>query len=267
MFCAEGMNVDDAVRVSLVAPFRNEARNLPAFIRDVPEWIDEVIFVDGNSTDGSADVIRSLLPKAKILEQPGIGKGVALAYGMIHSSGDIVIAIDTDGSMDPKLCAHFVQPLLDGADVVKGSRYLPGGGSDDLTPLRSLGNKCLTQAANVLFNQSWSELCYGYFALWTQHLPRLEIEEIVAFAEASDSMPRFYGSGFEIETLMFCRAARRSLAVVEVPSHERPRAHGQSNLRTFRDGLRVVWGLFHERRRRRTVDVTTVAWRSVAAAD
>jgi glycosyltransferase involved in cell wall biosynthesis len=249
MFCAEATNPSDAVTVTVVAPYRNEARNLPAFIERIPDWIDEVIFVDGSSTDGSSEVIARLMPSAKQVQQPGTGKGLALAYGMLHATSDIVVAIDTDGSMDPSTCGHYIQPLLDGADLVKGSRYLPGGGSEDLTILRSAGNRCLTASANVLFGQRWSELCYGYFALWTQHLTVLEIDQLVQFAEIEDSPARFYGSGFEIETLMFCRAARRSLGVVEVPSFEKPRAHGQSNLRTFRDGLRVVWGLYLERSR------------------
>jgi glycosyltransferase involved in cell wall biosynthesis len=259
MFSGEGTESSDAVRVSIIAPFRNEAKNLPWFIEHVPEWVDEVIFVNGRSHDDSVEVISRLMPSAKVIDQPGIGKGVALAFGMLSATGDVVIAIDTDGSMDPSLCGHYVQPLLDGADLVKGSRYLPGGGSEDLTALRSAGNRCLTMSANVLFRQDWSELCYGYFALWSQHLTHLEVDELVAYAETAEAPKRFYGSGFEIETLLFCRAARRQLGVVEVPSYEHPRAHGQSNLRTFRDGLRVVWGLFLERRRSTEVALSPAA--------
>jgi glycosyltransferase involved in cell wall biosynthesis len=237
------------VGVSVIAPFRNEAKNLPWFIEHVPEWIDEVIFVDGNSNDGSAEVIASLMPRARVLHQPGRGKGNALAYGMVNSTQDIVIAVDTDGSMDPRHSDSYIRALLNGADLVKGSRYLPGGGSDDLTKLRDSGNKVLTIAANVIFRQKWSELCYGYFALWTKNLHALDVDNLIR-KHGTDPTGLSYGSGFEIETLMFCRAVRNKMKVVEVPSFEAPRTHGQSSLRTFRDGFRVVWGIGVERLRR-----------------
>jgi glycosyltransferase involved in cell wall biosynthesis len=238
------------VSVALVAPYRNEEHNLPGFIAAVPDWVDEVIFVDGSSADRSSAVIQELMPDARQLIQPGIGKGVALAYGMLQSLSDIVIAVDTDGSMDPGHSDALVLALLNGADLAKGSRYLPTGGSDDLTALRSAGNRLLTVSANVLFGQKWSELCYGFFGLWTKHLQTLDVDHIVNARHHETFVPP-YGSGFEIETLMFCRAAMRRLHVVEVPSYETRRNHGASNLRTFRDGVRVAWSLAVEKTKSR----------------
>lgn len=250
MFSHPELNDGQGVAVTVVAPFRNEARNLPWFIEHVPDWIDEVIFVDGNSTDDSVDVITTLMPRARIVHQPGRGKGNALVYGMVNATTDIVIAVDTDGSMDPGHSDAFIVELLKGADLVKGSRYLPGGGSDDLTKLRDSGNKGLTIAANLIFRQKWSELCYGYFALWTKNLHALDVDALI-LKHGNDPTGLTYGSGFEIETLMFCRAVRNRMRVVEVPSFEAPRTHGQSSLRTFRDGIRVVWGICVERLRPR----------------
>lgn len=249
MFAEGSAENSRPVSVSIIAPFRNEEKSLPWFIEQIPDWVDEVIFVNGRSHDDSIGVISSLIPRAKVIDQPGVGKGIALAAGMITATSDIVIAIDTDGSMDPALCSHYILPLLEGADLAKGSRYLPGGGSEDLTSLRNAGNRLLTGSANFLYRQRWSELCYGYFSLWSRHLSLLGIDDLVSHAEASTVPKLFYGSGFEIETLLFCRAVRRALSVAEVPSFEHRRAHGQSNLRTFRDGARVVWGLLRERGR------------------
>ncbi len=246
MFYDPSLSGGRKVAVSMIAPFRNEVENLPWFIERVPDWIDEVIFVDGNSTDGSVDLIQDTMPSAKVVNQPGKGKGNALAYGMVNATTDVIVAVDTDGSMDPRHADEYVRALLANADLVKGSRYLPGGGSDDLTKLRDVGNKLLTLAANTMFNQRWSELCYGYFALWTDHLERLGIHDMIE-QHRVDGKVLPYGSGFEIETLMFCRAVRNRMKVVEIPSFEAPRANGTSSLRTFRDGSRVVWGMSTER--------------------
>ena len=251
MFRPNLTDASNGVGVTIVAPVRNEVKNLPWFISRIPSWVDEVLFIDGSSTDGSQAVIQELMPSAKLLIQPGRGKGDALAFGLVNASNPVVIAIDTDGSMDPQTADAFVIALQAGADVVKGSRYLPGGGSDDLTKLRDIGNKLLTAIANFIFRQQWSELCYGYFALWHKGVDCLDMEGVVANHRANSTFLS-YGSGFEIETLTFCRSVRNGLKVVEIPSYEKRRVHGQSNLRTFRDGFRVVWGLGVERTRRAT---------------
>ncbi|HSH60098.1 MAG TPA: glycosyltransferase family 2 protein [Acidimicrobiales bacterium] len=245
--------------VSLVIPALNEAKNLPWVLERVPDGIAEVILVDGSSSDGTAEVALSLRSDIIVVSQFAPGKGAALAAGLMAASGDIVVMIDADCSMDPQEIPLFVDALVSGADMVKGSRYVPGAGSEDLTRLRSLGNRCLSIAANVLHGTRWSELCYGFAAMWTDVLDPLDILNVAVppEADATDGelsaggphkRPRRYGQGFEIEALLFCRAARAGLEVVEVPSWERERMHGASKLLTFRDGLRVLGAVLKERR-------------------
>jgi glycosyltransferase involved in cell wall biosynthesis len=253
-----------APRVSVVIPALNEAENLPWVLQRLPPLVDEVILVDGGSSDGTADIARSILPGVRIIDQYAPGKGAALAAGLCAARGDIAVMIDADCSMDPREIPAFVGALVAGADLVKGSRYVAGAGSRDLTPLRNLGNRGLSRVANLLFGGHWSELCYGYAAMWVDILDPLGIAE-VAFGDGSDispaaeevggdtsppkCRPRAYGHGFEIEALLFCRAARNRLRVVEVASYELERQFGESNLLTFRDGLRVLGAVLKERRR------------------
>jgi glycosyltransferase involved in cell wall biosynthesis len=234
--------------VSVVLPTLNEEKNLGWVLARMPADLHEIILVDGRSTDATAATAKRLRPDIRLVLQHARGKGAALALGLAQATGDIAVVLDADGSMDPAEIPGMVGALLAGADVVKGSRAAAGGGSLDLTTLRRLGNRGLTFLANRVYRQSWRELCYGYAALWTDVLPLLGVTEIAAGHLATDRTDRpAYGHGFEIEALLFCRAARAGLRVAEVFSFEHERRHGTSHLATRRDGWRVLTALARER--------------------
>lgn len=220
----EGPDISPArPTVSAVIPTLNEADNLRWLLPRLT-GVDEVIIVDGQSTDGSADVARLLRPDAVIISEPPNGKGTAMRTGMAAASCDVIIMLDADGSMDPAEFDSFIALICRGFDFVKGSRYACGGGSDDLTGLRSVGNKWLTKLANLLYRTRWSDLCYGFVALRRSVVHQL----------------RLTSTGFEIETEMCVNAVRAGLRMAEVVSYESDRRFGASNLNTFRDGWRVL---------------------------
>lgn len=217
-------------RVSIVMPTKNEAKNLPHVFELIPENIHEIILVDGYSRDDTVAVARSLDSRVRVVEQTRPGKGNALAHGFGAVTGDIVVMLDADCSADPREIPRFVETLRGGADMAKGSRYMQGGGSDDITHLRSQGNRRLTDMVNLLFRTKFTDLCYGYNAFWTHCLPQLSVDS----------------DGFEVETLIAIRAAKARLRIQEVPSHEFSRLHGTSNLNALRDGLRVQRTILRE---------------------
>lgn len=232
-------------RITLLIPARNEARNLPWVLERVPAGLHEVILIDGNSTDDTVEVAKEYYPGIRVITQRANGKGSALVTGLLAATGDIIVMIDADGSMDPIEVNVLAGALLSGADVVKSSRYIAGGGSHDLSPLRDAGNRGLNVVAKALYRHGWSELCYGYAAFWADVIPMLNLESIVDSGDPSDRTR--YGRGFEIEAILFTRALKAGLTVAEVPSMEYPRRHGESNLQTFRDGWRVLSALLKER--------------------
>ena len=216
--------------VSVVIPARNEAENLPHVLARLDPTLHEVILVDGASEDGTLEVARRLYPRVRTMTQAGSGKGEALRTGFAAATGDIVVMLDADGSTDPAEIPAFVGALCGGADFAKGSRFLQGAGTADMSLHRRLGNGVFVLLVRLFYGGRYSDLCYGYNAFWRDVLPALDLNS----------------DGFEIETLMNIRALKARLKVVEVASFERRRIFGVSNLKTFADGWKVLKTILRE---------------------
>jgi len=216
-------------KISLVIPTLNEEENLGLVLQSLPKEINEIVVVDGNSTDKTVEVAKKL--GAKVLFDSA-GKGSALRKGMEAVGGDIIIMMDAD-------CSHIASeiPLLitginAGYDICMGSRFIQGGGSDDITPIRRWGNKILVLIVNLLWRMNYSDLCYGYRAFRREVIPKLKLES----------------DGFGIEAEISIKAAKAKLKVLEVPSFEKHRFRGVGKLKVMRDGwivlLRILKELF-----------------------
>jgi glycosyltransferase involved in cell wall biosynthesis len=220
--------------VCVIIPALNEGANLPHVLGSLPRWVDEVILVDGRSTDDTVAVARRLRPDITVILQRAHGKGDALQCGFAACTADIIVTMDADGSTDGREMVRFVSALAAGADFAKGSRFASGGGSRDITTGRRCGNRILSTLVNWMFGTRYTDLCYGYNAFWARHLHALAVDS----------------PGFEVEALMGIRAARAGLLVHEVPSFELPRLHGMSKLRVAADGWRIMKVIARERSRR-----------------
>jgi len=231
--------------VGVVIPTLNEASNLPHVLTRIPAIVDEIVLVDGHSVDDTIAVARMVRPDIRVVLQDELGKGNALACGFAASSCDIIVMLDADGSTDPAEIPQFVDALLNGNDFAKGSRYLEGGGSADITKFRSAGNRMLGFVVNAMFRTRYTDLCYGYNAFWRDCLPHMHVD----------------CAGFEVETLINIRVARAGLVVCEIPSVEHQRLNGTSNLRAVRDGTRILRTIIRERVRTRTERRDPEGWR------
>lgn len=252
------LNTTKTPRITVIIPAMNEAANLPHVAARMPAGIDEIVFVDGNSTDNTVDVARQTWPDAVIVQQTRKGKGNALACGFEKATGDIIVMIDADCSTDPAEIPRYVGVLVAGADFAKGSRFIQGGGSSDITFMRRIGNFGLNAIVNILFRTHYSDLCYGYNAFWRDAMDVFELP-------ATNAPGPQWGDGFEIETLINVRVAAAGLDIAEVGSYERDRLHGVSNLNAVSDGIRVLRTIFAEWRshRRSACTITPVHTASV----
>ena len=213
------------LRISVVIPAHNEAKNLPYVLPLIPGWVHEVILVNDHSIDDTERVARRLLPSIRVVNtKERRGKGIALQVGFAAASGDIIVMMDADGSSDPRELPRFVEALLAGAYLVKGSRFIGDGGSSDITRLRRFGSSVLIWITNRLFGVRFTDMFCGFNAFWKDCLDFFEVD----------------CEGFEIEALLHLRICKANLEIAEVPSFEHARIHGTSHFRTFRDGWRVL---------------------------
>lgn len=219
-------------RVSLIVPTKNEATNIAWVLEQVPECVDEILLVDGHSTDATVVTAVATRDDIHVIQQEGTGKGDALRTGFLAATGDLIVMIDADGSMAPQEIPRFLYFLSDGYDFVKGSRFVAGGGSRDITRLRRAGNRVLVGLVHHLFDAPLTDLCYGFVAFHRRYLDYLDLTR----------------TGFEVESQLVISAVHAGLRIAEVPSLEMPRRYGQSNLRTFRDGTRVLRTVLREHR-------------------
>jgi len=216
--------------ISVIICARNEAKNLPGVLPKIPSWIDEVILVDGNSTDQTVETALKILPLIRILHQPGMGKGEAIKIGVVKATGDIIVTLDADGQSNPEELVRFIVPLMEGYDVAKGTR-LADGRPRNMTLLRWIGNKILTCSANVLFHARYTDICSGYNAFWKTVFLSLKLDS----------------RGFEMEQQMIAGATRAGFKVVEVQHLDRGRMEEKSKVRNWKQGLLDLWIIIRER--------------------
>ena len=200
----------------------DEEENLFHVLPAIPDWVDEVLLVDGHSTDRTVEVAREIRPDIVILHQSGAGKDNALRQGILHAKGAIVITVDADGNSDPGEIPNFVRPLLAGYEFAKGSRFL--GIRPRMMPwYRRIGNQLLVAEANLLFGTRYTDLCSGFNACWKSAWERIQLPE-----------------GFGYEPVIILRARKAGLRMIEVPSLDKGRISGSTKLPFWRQG----WGAF-----------------------
>lgn len=216
--------------VSIIIPTKNEEHNLPLIFPYLPRSA-EIILVDGHSTDNTVKVAQGLRRDVIVLMQEGKGKGNALKMGFNHASREFVITFDADGSFQPGEVYRLIRKLRSGYDLVKGSRFLPGGGTLDMPANRIIGNWGLTTVANVLYGSHYSDLVYGFHAFRRDALKTLML----------------HSDGFEMDTELYLRASRAGLEIAELPSFENRRLFGVSQLNSIKDGGRILKTILRER--------------------
>ena len=206
--------------ISAVICALNEEQSLPYVLPKVPEWVDEVLLVDGHSTDKTISIAQKLRPNIRILHQPGKGKGDALKYGVGQAAGDIVVTLDADGETDPEDISRFIEPLLNGYDLAKGSRLVYGH-PPNMPWHRWVGNKVLAITSNLLHGTKYTDICSGYNAFWKGAFQRLKLTR----------------DGFEMEQEMLVKAKKAGLKVTEVNHYDAGRLGNTSKVSDIKQGL------------------------------
>jgi glycosyltransferase involved in cell wall biosynthesis len=209
-------------KVSIVICTLNEEANMADVLKEIPQWVSEVLLIDGYSKDKTVEVAKQVLPSIRVLYQPGRGKDDAMKFGFRHVTGDIIVTLDADGSTDPKQIPEFVKELLNGYDFLKGSRFLK---EEPVMPFhRKVGNKLLALYMNVLFGTKYTDVCCGYNAFWTECLQKINLSD----------------NKFGYEPILCAKIKKASLKVAELHCKDKGRKSGNSKLPMSTQGLKAV---------------------------
>lgn len=229
------------LKIGVVVPALNEERNLPIVLKELQRMgIDDILVIDGNSKDRTVEVAKDF--GVNVIFQNGSGKGNAVCqvFSNGYLNADALVLLDADGSMRPSEIPLLVKGLASGADLVKGSRFMEGGHSEDMNLLRKCGNFLFLSLVKLFWSADYTDLCYG-FAIFTKET----VKKLAPILESQN---------FEIEAEVFIKAKKLGLKVAEVPSVELRRRHGKSNLKAFRDGYRILRTIVQEMYKRNNLD-------------
>lgn len=223
-------------KITVIVPCFNEEAGIANVVKGFPRrqlglegYELEVLVVDNNSTDKTAVVAEEA--GARVIHEPKKGKGNAVRTGFynIARDTDYVVMLDGDHTYDPGEVLRMIEPIDSGfCDVVVGSRLHGKIAEGSMQPLNKLGNIIFSMAVRLIYGSRVTDVLSGYFAWSRDSIERLR--------------PHIESTGFALEIEMITKMARLGESVYSVPISYNARA-GESNLRPFHDGMRILWML------------------------
>jgi SAM-dependent methyltransferase len=223
--------------VSVVVPARNEAGTIEAIFERTPELGGgtELLFVEGHSTDGTADAIAREIARhpertARLLRQTGEGKGDAVRLAFAEARGAVLVVLDADLTVSPEELPRFVDALLSGrGDFVNGVRFVYPMDHGAMPFLNMIVNKVFAMAFTALLGQPIKDALCGTKVLWRRDYERIAANR--GFFGDFDPFGDF--------DLLF-GAARQTLRILDLPVRYRARTYGRTNIKRLRHGLLLL---------------------------
>jgi glycosyltransferase involved in cell wall biosynthesis len=216
-------------QVTVVIPCLNEEEGIQKVLSRIPEFVDEVIVVDNDSTDGTARIAREM--GARVIHENVRGYGRAYKTGLLHAQGDIVVTLDGDHSYPVDSLSYLIESLLRSqVGFVSASRF-PIQNPDAMALKNLLGNKCLSLMMSLLYFRRVRDSQSGMWIFYKDALTRMNLE--------SDGMA--FSEEIKIEALR-----NRDIGFKEIPINYSNRA-GEIKLRPWRDGWNNLLFLFKKR--------------------
>jgi glycosyltransferase involved in cell wall biosynthesis len=217
--------------VTLLVPTLNEIDGMKVIMPRIKrEWCDQIIVLDGGSTDGTIEYAREQGYTVHIQTQPGIRQ----AYGEVLPliKGDILLTFSPDGNSIPELIPDLLAKMREGYDMVIVSRYYQGARSQDDDRMTAFGNWLFTKTVNVLHGGHYTDVMVIYRAYKTSLIYDLELDQDRWYLTPE----RLFHTRISWEPLLSVRAARRKLKVGEIPGDEPPRIGGERKLQVWKWG-------------------------------
>lgn len=205
-----------------------------------PEWCDQILVLDGGSTDGTVEWARERGYEVYVQKERGLRQGYMEVWPLIN--GDVVITFSPDGNSLPQLIPQLVRKMNEGYDMVIVSRYRNGAKSEDDSWLTAFGNWFFTRTVNLLHGGHYTDVLVMFRAYKTDLVRRLDLDKEHNYATAE----RLFCTRISWEPLLSVRCAKHKLNVTEVPGDEPPRIGGKAKLQIWRWGAAYYFQILRE---------------------
>jgi len=219
----------------------NEIEGMKAIMPRVdPDWCDQILVVDGGSSDGTVEWSREQGYEVLIQKVPGLRHGYSEAIP--HIKCDHMITFSPDGNSIPELIPDLMAKMREGYDMVIVSRYLENAISYDDDYITAFGNWFFTKTINALHGGRYTDALVMFRAYKTALLTDLDIDKDEGFALAE----KLFFTRLGTEPLLSVRAAKRKLNIGEIPGDEPPRIGGERKLQILRWGAAYYFQFLRE---------------------
>lgn len=230
------------MKIALLIPTLNEITGLRQIMpRIKKEWVDEIVFIDGNSTDGTVEYIREHGYKLFLERSPGLRHALVEVIGQIES--EIVITFSPDGNCIPEALPDLIAKIREGYDMVIVSRYLKEAKSYDDNLVTAFGNWMFTTLVNFLYGGRYTDVM-NIFRAYKKSLVRdLELDKEITY-----SVPeRLFKTRIGWEPILSVRAARKKMKITEISGDEPKRIGGKAKLQVLRWGAAYLFQVIRDK--------------------
>lgn len=229
------------MKTTLLVMTWNEIEGMKAVMPRVrPEWVDQIIIVDGGSTDGTIEWAREHGYQVYVQKQKGFRHAYTEVMPLVE--GEVIITFSPDGNSIPELLPELTAKMREGYDMVIASRYFGKAKSEDDDIITGFGNWLFTRTINILHGGNYTDAMVIYRA-YRKHL----VHDLDLLKDSSYSTPeKLFFTKISWEPLLSVRAAKRKLRIAEIPGDEPPRIGGERKLQIIRWGAAYYFQFLRE---------------------